>query len=401
MAPPSRQDPQGYYAVLGLEPAATQEAITHAFRRKALRLHPDVPKTGNKDAFLALRAAYDVLSDPDRRRGYDEAARAPEPPPASHYAPPHGAHDFRPNVADAPWVNEDLFRPAPGFTPRPARPPRDDVRPRFPTMQVAAGVGIIAVLCVGVVEAVLNLRTAPVASTAGITPTAPPVAPQPLAAQRAALYGPPPVRLAGTPNFFVVPSAGPTMMWRQEKDRGSMSAIGQLPPFSSVQALRVSKQTGLVEVRFDDNSSAFVDARHLAPGDAAAARRAYCSYNAGPVPYDGEVLERRGQGSGTLRIENRGVQPAVVKLRDPQGAVALAVYLAPNGVSDLSDVPGGPLQAEYAIGELWSRACNTFAAGLRARRLNGRLAQSAAGTLALPTPEGSATDMPDQAFALE
>ena len=38
---------------------------------------------------------------------------------------------------------------------------------------------------------------------------------------------------------------------------------------------------------------------HLMPGDADAARRPIASYNPGPTPFDGELLER-GHGAGTL-----------------------------------------------------------------------------------------------------
>lgn len=260
--------------------------------------------------------------------------------------------------------------------------------------------GIAVLLCVGLVQAALHLRTVPQATNAGISPNAAPVAPQSEAAQRAALYGPAPMHLAGVSNFYVTPSAGSTMIWRLEGDHNRIAPIGQLTPFSTVQALRVNGQTGLVEIRFDETTNAFVESRHLAPGDAAAARRAYCSYNSGPVPYDGEVLERRGQGSGTLRIENRALQPAVVKLRDAKGSVAEAVFLGPNGSLDLSDAPSGPFQADYAIGELWSRACNTFAAGMRAQRLNDLLILQGE-TLVLPTDGTAAADISDRAFELE
>ncbi|HVZ08137.1 J domain-containing protein [Rhodopila sp.] len=407
------RDPQGYYAALGVEPAATQEAIMHAFRRRALKLHPDVPKTGNKEAFLILRSAYDVLSHPDRRRAYDESANRPEPPPVPPVAPAaHGAHDFRPNVATPSWLDDDLLAPGhpaaagytpPGFTPRSSATgtagPQDAVA--FPIMPIMSGVAVAAILCVGVVEVALHLRGEPAITSAGITATAPPVAPQPESAQRAALLGPTPVRLAGAPNFFVVPSAGPTTLWRREQDSDRMTAIGQLPPFSSVQALHVDKKTGLVEIRTDATATAFVEGRHLAPGDADAARRAYCAYNAGPVPYDGEILERRGQGARSLRIENHSVQPAVVKLRDPQGAVAMAVYLAPNSGSDVTGVPDGPLHADIGIGELWSRACNTFAAGLRAWRMTSPVGAAGAAALILPAAPGDVRDIADEAFAGE
>jgi DnaJ domain len=402
LAPSRRLDPSGYYARLGVDPAATQGAITHAFRRKALVLHPDVPKTGDKDAFVAIRAAYDVLSNTERRRAYDEASEAaarPAPPPP--YNATHGAHDFRPQVADAPWLDDDAVDIGPGFTPKPAEAPPE--RERGPGAAVLIGGGVAIVLCVGVVQAVTHLRTPPPTRTAGITPNAPPVAPQTAAAQRAALYGPPPRQLTGVPNYYVVPAAVPTVLWRQDKDHDQLIPSGPLPSFSSVQALRLNRQTGLVEVRVDDTSTGFIEARSLAPGDVLAARRAYCSYNAGPVPYDGEVLIRATQGEarqggGRLRIENRGVQPTVVKLRDPVGTVAMSVFLAPNGASDVTGVPAGPLRADFAIGELWSRACNTFAAGMRAYRMSASIASSRGGTLVLPPGEGASTEISDEAF---
>ncbi|MFL5252878.1 MAG: J domain-containing protein [Rhodopila sp.] len=395
-----RVDPQGFYALLGVDPAATHEAITHAFRRRALRLHPDVPKTGDKNAFLALRAAYDVLSNPNRRRAYDESAREPPPAPSPpSFTATHGVHDFRPNVADAPWMDDDTVAIPPGFTPRPTEAPRE--RSGFPFIWLGVGVGTAGVLAAGVVVAVVNFRTPPPPAVTKITATAPAVTPQSDLAHRAALYGPEPVRLAGTPNYYVLPGAGATMLWRQEKDPAQVAPLAQLPPFSSVQALRVSRQTGLVEIRYDDTTTAFVDGRRLAPGDAAAARNAWCGYNAGPVPSNGEVLARRGHGASALQIENRGIQPAVIKLRDLKGTVALSVFLAPNGDVELQDVPDGALTADIAIGELWSRACNRFAAGMRARRFQLNVGTSSAATLVLPLDQVAATDISDQAFATE
>jgi len=63
------------------------------------------------------------------------------------------------------------------------------------------------------------------------------------------------------------------------------------------------------------------------------------------------------------------VQPAVLRLRTQAGATAVAVFLSPGGHADLTRLPAGDLQPEFAIGELWSRACNSFAAGMRAWRL--------------------------------
>ena len=61
-----------YYAVLGVEANAPDEAIKKAFKHLALQYHPDVYK--GEDAQERMRdilLAYRTLSDPDRRRSYD------------------------------------------------------------------------------------------------------------------------------------------------------------------------------------------------------------------------------------------------------------------------------------------------------------------------------------------
>jgi curved DNA-binding protein len=63
-----------YYKVLGLERNATAEDIKKAFRKLALKYHPD-RNPGKKDAedkFKDLNEAYEVLSDPQKRARYDQ-----------------------------------------------------------------------------------------------------------------------------------------------------------------------------------------------------------------------------------------------------------------------------------------------------------------------------------------
>ena len=60
------------YAVLGVSRDATAEEIKRSYRRLARELHPDVnPDPATQDRFKEVTAAYEVLSDPDKRQMYD------------------------------------------------------------------------------------------------------------------------------------------------------------------------------------------------------------------------------------------------------------------------------------------------------------------------------------------
>jgi curved DNA-binding protein len=62
------------YAILGVPRAASAEELKKAYRRLAKKYHPDV-NPGNAQAeekFKELTAAFEVLSDPKRRKLYDE-----------------------------------------------------------------------------------------------------------------------------------------------------------------------------------------------------------------------------------------------------------------------------------------------------------------------------------------
>jgi hypothetical protein len=60
-----------YYEVLQVHAKADPETIHRVYRLLAQRYHPDNKDTGNAEAFRTLLAAYTVLSDPEKRAGYD------------------------------------------------------------------------------------------------------------------------------------------------------------------------------------------------------------------------------------------------------------------------------------------------------------------------------------------
>ncbi|SDL64728.1 molecular chaperone DnaJ [Tessaracoccus oleiagri] len=62
-----------YYAILGVDRDASAEAIKKAYRRRAMKVHPDVAQddAGAADKFKELSEAYEVLSDPNKRAIFD------------------------------------------------------------------------------------------------------------------------------------------------------------------------------------------------------------------------------------------------------------------------------------------------------------------------------------------
>ncbi len=74
MAPQREWFEKDFYQVLGVSSTASDKEITKAYRQLAKKFHPDA-NPGSEDRFKEISAAYDVLSDPAKRKEYDEVRR--------------------------------------------------------------------------------------------------------------------------------------------------------------------------------------------------------------------------------------------------------------------------------------------------------------------------------------
>jgi hypothetical protein len=359
-------DPKGLYAALGVEPSAAPQAIAAAFRRKARLLHPDVADTGDAEAFMRVKAAYDLLSNAERRSAYDRGAQVSTMSGSVAAQPGSGTR--------SPWTFD---------------------------LPIGIWAGVGGLFCLAAVMAVVTLTrplpTRPPAAARAFAPSVPAQVPSSEPTLAA-------VPLTGAATHYVLPAADPAVLWQRDARRDAYVPRGHLADFTPVEALRMVQPHGLVEIRLPGGGSGYVDAARLALGNQATAHRSYCVHNAGPPPENGTVLERHGAGAARLVVDNRGSQPAVLKLRDAMGGVVVSVFVAPGRTATVADLPEADYRPEFAVGELWSRACHAFAAGMRAQRLADLVPLAVLSPLAIPPEPSSATptqDLPDAEFARE
>ena len=85
-----------YYKILGVKKDANKKAVTKAYRKLALKYHPDKnPKNKAKatQKFEELSTAYEVINDPEKRRIYDQV----------------GEEGLKPGGGGDTWLNHALI----------------------------------------------------------------------------------------------------------------------------------------------------------------------------------------------------------------------------------------------------------------------------------------------------
>ena len=112
---------KSYYDILGIERSASQDEIKKAFRKLARKHHPDAG--GDEERFKEINEAYEVLSDPEKRKQYDAFGQyAGKMPPGGYQAyqggwPGGGTYTYRGNPADLGDMFEAIFGSAGGSSP--------------------------------------------------------------------------------------------------------------------------------------------------------------------------------------------------------------------------------------------------------------------------------------------
>ncbi len=99
-----------YYEILGVSKTATDEEIKRAFRKLAKTYHPDNKQTGDEAKFKEVGEAYAILSDPNKRRQYDQFGHAAFTNGGADYS------GFSTDDIDLGEIFRDIFGGASGFT---------------------------------------------------------------------------------------------------------------------------------------------------------------------------------------------------------------------------------------------------------------------------------------------
>jgi len=104
-----------YYELLGVSRTASADEIRKAYRKLARKYHPDVSKAaGSENRFKEVAEAYEVLSDAEKRRRYDELGSNWQA--GQEFQPPPGWQNVRFDFGGQPNASGFSGRPSGGFS---------------------------------------------------------------------------------------------------------------------------------------------------------------------------------------------------------------------------------------------------------------------------------------------
>lgn len=142
--------------------------------------------------------------------------------------------------------------------------------------------------------------------------------------------------------------------------------LGQLRKYATVQVHTSGSESGWAEITYKD-VTAYVAAEYLAEGDGWTAENADCFLAGTTRPYSGEILESSGaRGEHVLTIHASASSDAIVKLKAPNGATVLSLYVRAGETASLDKVPDGQYRFEFATGESYGPFCGHFTVGMQA-----------------------------------
>jgi molecular chaperone DnaJ len=106
---------KSHYTILGIPKDESHEGVREAYLRLVKALHPDHAGESSTQAFREVQQAYDVLSDPERRRSYDNQLEHKRPARTWQTEPLTWHQPVEPLVRDQPLAARGRTGPSPFF----------------------------------------------------------------------------------------------------------------------------------------------------------------------------------------------------------------------------------------------------------------------------------------------